>query len=64
MIVFINEEKNEVFRIFDFVFVFCFVVFIIELILFCNFCFIILVEVIVMKLVNGFFMFGVLLKSL
>lgn len=59
-----KRGKNEVFRTSDFVLVLCFVVLIIKLTSFCNFCFIILVEVIVVKSANGFFMFGVLLKSL
>lgn len=62
MTVFINQEKNEVFRTSDFVLVLCFVVLIIELTSFCNFCFIILVEVIVVKSANGFFMFGVVMN--
>lgn len=59
MTVFINEEKNEVFRTSDFVLVLCFVVLIIELTSFCNFCFILLVEVIVVKSANGFFLCSV-----
>lgn len=63
MTVFINEEKNEVFRTSDFVLVLCFVVLIIELTSFCNFCFIILVEVIVVKSANGFFYVRCVIKK-
>lgn len=58
-----KRGKNEVFRTSDFVLVLCFVVLIIKLTSFCNFCFIILVEVIVVKSANGFFYVRCVIKK-